>query len=91
MGATRIENMLLQTSEKLLYIGNADRAACWRLKIVIPGERKVNGVFEAEPFLIVEEVAEGRVAESDGFVRAESLRAANISAWIFDSGIGAYL
>ena len=80
MGATRVEDMLLQTSDQLFDIGNADSTSCWRLEVVVSGEGKVDGVFKAAPFIVSEEVAEGRVAESDGLVRAESLRAAKVSA-----------
>lgn len=62
--------MVCQAGEDFFDVADADGAAGGGLEVVVACEGEVEGVFEAEPFGVGEEVAEGGVAEGDGFVGA---------------------
>jgi len=51
--------VVLQAGERLLHVSDSDSAACWRLEGTAAGEVEVKTVFEALPFGVGEEIAEG--------------------------------
>lgn len=48
-----------QAGEDFFDVADADGAAGGRLEVAVAGEGEVEGVFEAEPFFVGKEVAEG--------------------------------
>lgn len=68
-----IDGMVLQPREYLLHVSNANGASSRRLKAITACELDIDAVFVRSPFVEGEERAEGRIAESDGFVGAEGL------------------
>jgi hypothetical protein len=59
------EGVVLEAGERFLDVAYTDCATCGRLKGTTAGEVKVEGVFEADPLVVGEEVAEGGVAVGD--------------------------
>lgn len=79
LSAFAVEDMLLKTSKYFLDITNADGSASWGLEVIVPRKGEVNGVLEAQPFLVSEQIAERRVSKCYGLVRAKGLRTGMIS------------
>ena len=59
------EGVVLEAGERFLDVAYTDCATCGGLKGTTAGEVKVEGVFEADPLVVGEEVAEGGVAVGD--------------------------
>ena len=73
-----VDDVVLEPGEDLLHVADSDCASRRGLKAVAPCEVEVDGVFVTLPFFEGEEVAEGGVAEGDGFVGAHALRVVGV-------------
>lgn len=50
--------MVLQTSADFLDVSYSHGTSCWRLESVTSGEREIDGILIADPFLVRENVTE---------------------------------
>jgi hypothetical protein len=65
LAARVAQSVVLEAGERFLDVAYADCATCGRLEGGAAGEVEVEGIFEADPFVVGEEVAEGGIAVGD--------------------------
>ena len=69
LSASSSEHVVLQARKDLLDVANTDGFPCRRLEIVVTREGEINRILEAFPFLVGEQITDGRVPKRYRLVR----------------------